>query len=220
MHSERADDGAAPRAPHDEAQDRLRLQHRADVASAAPRRGLRDGRHPDRRARHVRCRPRLPHARGRDVRLAADATRRPTASCSRSRSTSSSRPSTTRASPTRASTTRCPPEVPYRGYTLKDLTLVPRPFTPAGRVLAADPGRHDARLRVHGQARHPGHARRRLVGGRRHAPDDRRLADGAPQGAGHGAEARRAAVHRLSLHDRRQRARRRWRRSPSTTRRT
>jgi hypothetical protein len=30
-------------------EDRLRLQHRADVASAAPRRGLRDGRHPDRR---------------------------------------------------------------------------------------------------------------------------------------------------------------------------
>ena len=30
-----------------EPEDRLRLQHHADVASAAPRRGLRDGRHPD-----------------------------------------------------------------------------------------------------------------------------------------------------------------------------
>ena len=34
-----------------------------------------------------------------------------------------------------------PPEVPYRGYTLKELTLVPRPVNSAGRVLAADPGR-------------------------------------------------------------------------------
>src|SRR5882762_4424953 len=41
--------------------DRLRLEHRADVASAAPRRGLRDGRHPDRRAGHLRRRARLPH---------------------------------------------------------------------------------------------------------------------------------------------------------------
>ncbi len=53
-------------------QDRLRLQHRADVASAATGRRLRDGRHPDRRAGHLRPRPRLSHARGRDLRLAAD----------------------------------------------------------------------------------------------------------------------------------------------------
>ena len=33
-----------------EPEDRLRLQHRADVASAAAGRGLRDGRHPDRAA--------------------------------------------------------------------------------------------------------------------------------------------------------------------------
>ena len=46
VHSQRADDGAAPDARHQEPEDRLRLQHRADVASAAPRRGLRDGGHP------------------------------------------------------------------------------------------------------------------------------------------------------------------------------
>ena len=64
-------DGGAPGAPDQEHQDRLRLQHRADVASAAAGRGLRGGRHPDRRPRRVRAGPRLPHARGGDVRLAA-----------------------------------------------------------------------------------------------------------------------------------------------------
>ena len=57
---------------HQEPEDRLRLQHHADVASAASGRGLRDGRHPHQRPRHLRRRPRLPHARGGDVRLAAD----------------------------------------------------------------------------------------------------------------------------------------------------
>ncbi len=51
---------------------RLRLQHHADVASAAPGRGLRDGGHPQQRPRHLRPRPRLSHARGGDVRIAAD----------------------------------------------------------------------------------------------------------------------------------------------------
>src|SRR5262245_49521656 len=49
------------------------------------------------------------------------AIRRPTELCSRSRSRSSSSPSTTSASRIRAT-------VPYRGYTLEELTLVPRPF--------------------------------------------------------------------------------------------
>ncbi len=35
-----------------------------------------------------------------------------------------------------------PPEVPYRGYTLKELTLVPRPMRLPVEMLAADPGRH------------------------------------------------------------------------------
>ena len=61
----------APRAPNQEHQDRLRLQHHADVAPAAAGGGLRDGRHPHRRPRRLRRRPRLSHARGRDLRLAA-----------------------------------------------------------------------------------------------------------------------------------------------------
>jgi alkanesulfonate monooxygenase SsuD/methylene tetrahydromethanopterin reductase-like flavin-dependent oxidoreductase (luciferase family) len=32
-----------------------------------------------------------------------------------------------------------PPEVPYRGYTLKEITLVPRPGASACGMLAADP---------------------------------------------------------------------------------
>src|SRR5262249_35737083 len=55
------------------------------------------------------------------------ATRRPTGRSLRSRSVSSSKPSTTSASRIREYYT-LPPEVPYRGYTLKELTLVPRPF--------------------------------------------------------------------------------------------
>ena len=112
VHPQRPDDGAAPRAPHQEPQDRLRLQHRADVAPAAAGGGLRRRRHPHRRPHRLRRRARLSHPRGRDLRLPAASTRRPTASSSRSRSTSSSRRSTTTASRTRASTTRCRPRCP------------------------------------------------------------------------------------------------------------
>ena len=55
-----------------EPEDRLRLQHRADVASAAPGRGLRDGGHPQQRPGDLRSRPWLSHARGGDVRVTAD----------------------------------------------------------------------------------------------------------------------------------------------------
>ena len=78
-----------------------------------------------------------------------------------------------------------PPEVPYRGYTLKELTLVPRPAAAAGGDLAADPGRHRARAGVHGEARHPGHGRRRLGRGRRDAQGRARLAGGARQEGKH-----------------------------------
>ena len=62
---------AAPSLPPDQTdQDRLRLQHRANVAPAAPRRGFRDGRHHDQRADRVRGRPWLSHAGTRDVRCA------------------------------------------------------------------------------------------------------------------------------------------------------
>jgi alkanesulfonate monooxygenase SsuD/methylene tetrahydromethanopterin reductase-like flavin-dependent oxidoreductase (luciferase family) len=54
-----------------------------------------------------------------------------------------------------------PADVPYRGYQLKELTLVPAPGQPAGRMLAADRQRQHARDRVHAAPRHQGPRRRR-----------------------------------------------------------
>src|SRR5262245_44800977 len=56
------------------------------------------------------------------------ATRRPTGRSLRSRSISSSKPSTTSISHTRASTTRCRPRCHIAATPSKELTLVPRPF--------------------------------------------------------------------------------------------
>ena len=56
--------------------------------------------------------------------------------------------------------------MPYRGYTLKELTLVPRPFRLPVECWQPIQGGSRARARVHGQARHPGHGRRRLGRGR------------------------------------------------------
>ena len=55
------------------------LQRAADVASDPAGRGLRDGRHRHRRPRHHGRRPRLPHARGGNLRRAADRCREATA---------------------------------------------------------------------------------------------------------------------------------------------
>jgi len=60
-----------------------------------------------------------------------------------------------------------PPEVPYRGYTLKDITLVPAP-EPVECWQPIQSGLR-ARLRVHGEIRH----RRRLGRRRRGRPDSR-----------------------------------------------
>src|SRR5215813_2739919 len=68
---ESADDGDALVRGDEEPAHWLRLQRRADVAPAAPRGRLRDGRHPDWWPRDLRCRARLSHPRGRDVRRAA-----------------------------------------------------------------------------------------------------------------------------------------------------
>ena len=108
-------------------QDRLRLQHRADVAPAAPGRGFRDRRHPDQGPHRVRRRARLSHAARSRPSARRCSTRTPIASCSRSRSRSSSRRSTTRCFSHKGKHYTLPPEVPYRGYQLKELTLVPRP---------------------------------------------------------------------------------------------
>ena len=52
-----------------------------------------------------------------------------------------------------------PPNVPYRGYELKELTLVPRPATPTSGVLAAHRQRDATRSRFHDQAPHQRHRR-------------------------------------------------------------
>ena len=54
-----------------------------------------------------------------------------------------------------------PPEVPYRGYTLKELTLVPRPIHRPVEMLAAGGQRQRARAGFHGEARHQGRGGRR-----------------------------------------------------------
>src|SRR5215475_6803830 len=92
-----------------------------------------------------------------------------------------------------------PPEVPYRGYTLKEITLVPAPERlPAGRMLAADPERLGAGLRLHGQARHLRHHRRRLCRGRRRRAAHDRL-PGRLCAPRHRARARRAACAGLPV---------------------
>ena len=68
--AEHPDGRRPPRAPDDAAAHRLRLQHRAHVASAAARGGLRHRGHPDRGTRRLRRGPRLPQPRGRDLRRA------------------------------------------------------------------------------------------------------------------------------------------------------
>ena len=55
VHPQHPDAGGAPGAGDEAAEDRLRLQYRADVAPAAARRGFRDRRHPDRRAHDLRA---------------------------------------------------------------------------------------------------------------------------------------------------------------------
>ena len=93
------------------------------------------------------------------------------------------------------------------------------PAAAAGGDLAADPGRQRPRAGVHGEARHPGHGRRRLGRGRRDAQGGARLAGGARQD-GQAHRTRRAAVLRLPLLHGRQP--RRWhpRARRNTTRRT
>ena len=54
-----------------------------------------------------------------------------------------------------------PPEVPYRGYTLKDLTLVPRPVHLPVECWQPVVSAIGARARLHGEARHQGRGRRR-----------------------------------------------------------
>ena len=150
------DAGRAPGARDRAAAHRLRLQHRADVAPAAAGRGLRHRRHPHQGPHHLRRRPRLSHARGRDLRRAHAGRARPTASCSRSRSRSSSRPSSRSRFSHQGKHYTLPPAVPYRGYELRELTLVPRPVNRPVECWQPIVSAKRARARLHGAPRHQG----------------------------------------------------------------
>ena len=50
-----------------------------------------------------------------------------------------------------------PPAVPYRGYQLKEITLVPRPLHLPVETLATDRQWQPTRSRFYGEARHQGH---------------------------------------------------------------
>ena len=114
--------------PDQAAQVRLRVQRPADVAPDPPGRGLRRRRHHDRTAASSwGSGAAITRARSRASARRCSTTRR-TRSCSRSRWRCSSRPSTRSRSRTTASTTRSRRRCEYRGYTLSEVTLVPRPI--------------------------------------------------------------------------------------------
>ena len=218
VHPQPADDGDAPLRRDQESQHRLRLQHRADVASAPTGGRLRHGRHPDRRPRDLRHRPRLSHPRGRDLRLAADRPgRQPRAVRGRRRrhlqglQRGALQPQgQVLHDPARGALSRLHAEGTHPGAAAA---------APAGRMLAADPERLAARLRLHGQVRHLGRDRRRLGRGRRRRPAH----DGVPRRLSaprHRAQAGRAPGARLPvLHRRKPRGGHRAR-PPTSTKRT
>ena len=117
-------------------------------------------RHPDQGPHRVRRRPRLSHARGRDLRR-ADAGPDANRELFEEQVEIIFKAFNSESFSHKGKHYTLPPDVPYRGYTLKELTLVPRPGQPAGRMLAADRQRQRARARLHGQARHQGRGRRR-----------------------------------------------------------
>ena len=90
------------------------------------RRGLRDGRYRHRRPRHHGRRPRLSHPRGGNLRRAADRCRKEPRIFRGTAPAHAHRFNQERFS-FKGKYFTCPPEVEYRGYQLKDITLVPRP---------------------------------------------------------------------------------------------
>ena len=126
VHSEHPDGGGASRARDRAPADRLRLQHLPDVAPVAARRGLRHRGHPHRRPRDLRGRTRLPHPGGRDPRRRHDG---PGAQSGDVRGAARHH---VQGVPQRELSHKgkhytIPPKLPYRGYELEELTLVPRP---------------------------------------------------------------------------------------------
>ena len=161
----------------------------------------RDGGHPDRRARHLRGRARLSHARGRNLRLAAA---RPAGQPRALRRAGRHHLQGVQRGIVLAS--RQALHLAARGAVSRLHAQGADPGAPAvaapGRVLAADPGRHGARHGFHGKAWDPGADRRRLGRGRGHAQGRARVAGGACP-ARPASRTGRAAVFRLPLLPRR-----------------
>ena len=139
-------------------QDRLRLQHRADVASAAAGRGFRLRRHHDQGAHHLRRRPRLPYARGGNLRRADDRPERQSRAVRgagrdhlqgvRQRAVLAQGQALHAAA--RSAVSRLHAEGPDLGAASG---------SSAGGVLAAGGQRIGARARLHGEAQHQGRGR-------------------------------------------------------------
>ena len=150
---------------------RLRVQRAADVASDPAGRGLRDGRHRHRRPRHHGRRPRLPHARGGDVRRAADRCRQEPRIL---RGAAAAQAHARLLQPggvsvSRASISPARPRWSIAATSSSDITMVPRPkhlpvevWMP---VASRQDHRHDGEVRPEGD----GHAERREDPGRRGA---------------------------------------------------
>ena len=187
VHPEHPAAGRRSRPPHPAGQDRLRVQHRPHLAPAPAGRGLRDGRHPDRGPRGLRRGPRVPLARGRDVRQ-PDAGRRgqPRAVRGAGRDHPQGVPRGIVRAPGRplhAAARGALPRLRSQGDHAGAAA-----HAPAGRGVAADRQRQRAQPGLHGPARHQG---RDLVHGRERR---RALAAGLPGGGGPPrAHARRSA---------------------------
>ncbi len=153
-------DGGCASLPSDEApEDRLRVQHHADVASAAAGRGFRLRRHHDQGPHHLRRRPRLPYARGGDVRRTdARPERQPRTVRGAGRDHLQGvrqravlAPGQALHAAARGAVSRLYAEGPHAGAAAGPS---------AGGMLAAGGQRLGARARLHGEAQHQGRGRR------------------------------------------------------------
>ena len=109
-------------------QDRLRLQHRADVASAAPGRGLRDGGHPVSNGRVIFGLGRGYHTREVETFGSPLIDQAANRELFEEQVDIIFKAFNEESFCHKGKHYTLPPEVPYRGYTLKELTLVPRPL--------------------------------------------------------------------------------------------
>ena len=155
VHPQHHDGGGASRASHAAPPDRVRLQHRAHVASAPPRRGLRHRRHPHRRALHLRgAGAAITPAKWRPSAAAccdADANR----ALFEEQVDIVMKAFTIESLLASGPALHLPPAVPYRGYEPEGAHARTAPAPPAGGMLAAHRERGRPRARLHDRAPHP-----------------------------------------------------------------